>query len=137
MKTSFAVAILQKHITSGGSGLFVPMASLLDNLFTLKERNKEEWARYEERIRKTGLLILDDLGAEYHQEWVMSKVDAIISERYNRMKPIIITSNLIKAQMERRYTDRVIDRLGATSIVVNFDGESLREKQLPRGLLHG
>ncbi|MDU4960179.1 MAG: ATP-binding protein [Sporomusaceae bacterium] len=127
MKTSLAVAVLQRHIQQGGSGLFVPMASMLDNLFTMKERNREEWLRYEERIRGTSILILDDLGAEYHQEWVLSKVDSIITDRYNRMRPIIVTTNLSQAGLKGKYAERIIDRLKATSKVVNFKGESLRE----------
>lgn len=127
MKTSLAVAVLQKYLQDGGNGLFVPMASLLDNLFTMKERNKAEWVVYEEKIRSTGILVLDDLGAEYHQEWVLSKVDSIVSERYNRMKPIIITTNMSADEMKNKYAERVYDRFKGTSKVVNFKGGSLRE----------
>ncbi|QDR80214.1 IstB-like ATP binding protein [Sporomusa termitida] len=127
MKTSMAVAVLVEHLKAGHSGLFVPMVSMLDNIFTMKARNKEEWLAYEERIRNTGLLVLDDLGAEYHQEWVLSKVDAIISERYNRMQPIIITTNLSADELKGKYAERVYDRLKGTSKVINFSGKSLRE----------
>ena len=127
MKTSMAVAVLIEHLKAGHSGLFVPMVSMLDNIFTMKARNKEEWLAYEDRIRNTGLLVLDDLGAEYHQEWVLSKVDAIISERYNRMKPIIITSNLTSKGLKGKYAERVYDRLKNTSKVINFSGDSLRD----------
>lgn len=127
MKTSMAVAVLIEYLKAGHSGLFVPMVSMLDNIFTMKARNKDEWLAYEERIRNTGLLVLDDLGAEYHQEWVLSKVDAIISERYNRMKPIIITTNLTNAEIKGKYAERVYDRLKNVSKVINFSGDSLRE----------
>ena len=127
MKTSMAVAALIEHLKAGHSGLFVPMVSMLDNIFTMKARNKDEWLAYEDRIRNTGLLVLDDLGAEYHQEWVLSKVDAIISERYNRMKPIIITTNLTGDELKGKYAERVYDRLKNTSKVINFTGKSLRE----------
>lgn len=127
MKTSLAVAVLQQNIRNGSGGMFVPMSSLLDNLFTMKERNKEEWIKYEESLRKSSILVLDDLGAEYHQEWVLSKVDAIINERYNRMKPIIATTNLSNTELKGKYAERIIDRLRATSKVINFTGTSLRE----------
>ncbi|MEN6620593.1 MAG: ATP-binding protein [Smithella sp.] len=126
MKTSLAIAILQQHITQGGSGLFVPMVSMLDNLFTMKERNREEWIAYEDKVRTTGILVLDDLGAEYHQEWVLSKVDAIISERYNRMRPVIITTNLSDKALTGKYAERIIDRLRSTAKVIKFTGKSLR-----------
>lgn len=127
MKTTLAVAVLREHLAAGGSGLFVPMVSLLDNIFTKKARNMDDWLKYEDRIRNTGLLVLDDLGAEYHQEWVLAKVDAIISERYNRMRPVIVTTNLSDKQLQGKYAERIIDRLRSTAKVVNFTGKSLRE----------
>jgi DNA replication protein DnaC len=128
MKTTFAVAIIQEWIKLGYGGLFVPMASLLDNIFTLKAKNVEEWASYENKIRKTGLLILDDLGAEHTEGWVLTKVDAIISERYNRCGPIIITTNLSAEQLKKTYAERIVDRLRSTSKTITFSGKSLRGK---------
>lgn len=127
MKTSLAVAVLQKSLADGYGGLFVPMASLLDNIFTLKAKSVEEWANYEQRIRETGLLVLDDLGAEHTEGWVQTKVDAIISERYNRQLPIIVTTNLSNDQLQKTYAARVIDRLRSTAKMITFRGSSLRE----------
>lgn len=127
MKTSMAVAVLQKSLTEGFGGLFVPMASLLDNIFTLKAKSVEEWANYEQRIRETGLLVLDDLGAEHTEGWVKTKVDAIITERYNRQLPIIVTTNLGNKELNNTYAARVLDRLRSTAKMVAFRGESLRE----------
>ncbi|MEN6566361.1 MAG: hypothetical protein ABFC57_08665 [Veillonellales bacterium] len=92
----------------------------------MKERNREEWIAYEDKVRTTGILVLDDLGAEYHQEWVLSKVDAIISERYNRMRPVIITTNLSDKALTGKYAERIIDRLRSTAKVIKFTGKSLR-----------
>jgi DNA replication protein DnaC len=126
MKTSLAVAVLQEHITGGGSGLFITMSGLLDSIFTLKARNLDEWARFEQRLRETPLLVLDDLGAEHTEGWVLTKVDSIIAERYNRRLPLIITTNLDVSQLRGIYAERVIDRLRSTLQVVNFSGPSLR-----------
>lgn len=129
LKTTLAVAILRYQLERGESGMIVPMCSLIDNLFTMRERNKDEWLRYETRLRTTPLLILDDLGAENtDQKWVLAKVDSIITERYNRQKPIIITSNLTKDKLKDTYSGRIIDRLKSTSFFIVFAGESQREK---------
>ena len=94
MKTTLAVCILRATLEKGFSGLFVPMCSLMDNLFTMRTLNQEEWAKYEQRIRNTRLLVLDDFGGENtDQSWVLSKVDSILTERYNRMYPTVITTN--------------------------------------------
>jgi DNA replication protein DnaC len=128
-KTTLGVAVLQEAIMQGKGVMFVPTASLLDNIFTLKATNIEEWARYEDRLRKAGLLLLDDLGTETDKSegWVITKLDAIISERYNRMLPVLITTNLTSDGIRSKYAERIIDRLKETSLVLNFVGESMRQ----------
>lgn len=126
-KTSLAVAILQEVIRSHGGGLFIPMASLMDNLLTMSKRDVEEAVRFEKRVRSTPLLILDDLGAEYENNWVRTKVDAIITERCNRLLPVIITTNLKAEELLSTYQERVYDRLKGCSLIVNFAGESMRK----------
>jgi DNA replication protein DnaC len=133
MKTTLAVAVLLEYISRGGSGFFVTMSGLLDNIFTLKARSPDEWARFEQRLREIPLLVLDDLGAEHTEKWVLTKVDAIIAERYNRCRPVIVTTNLSTEQLQRIYAERVIDRLRSTMMVVNFSGPSLRPLETKGG----
>jgi len=128
MKTSMAVAALQYAMKNGRSGMFITMPSLLDTIFSLKDQNKEEWSNFENRLRNVDMLLLDDLGAEHTEGWVLTKVDAIISERYNRMKPLIITTNLTGDKLKSTYAARVIDRIRSTSIEITFAGASLRQK---------
>lgn len=126
MKTSMAVAVLQAGLKQGISGMFVTMPSLLDTIFTLKGTNKEELALFEQRLRTVGILLLDDLCAEHTEGWVHTKIDAIVSERYNRMKPILITSNLLPEEMRPTYNARIYDRIKSTTEVILFEGRSLR-----------
>ena len=126
-KTSLAVAILQRVIRSHGGGLFIPMASLMDNLLTMPKRDAEEAVRFENKVRSTPLLILDDLGAEYENNWVRTKVDAIITERNNRLLPVIVTTNLKAEELMSTYQERIYDRLKGSSLIVNFAGESMRK----------
>ena len=128
MKTTLAVAVLRQWLDTGHSGLIVPMCSLLDNLYTMRTLNKEEWAKYEQRLRSIPLLVLDDLGGENtDQSWVISKVDSIITERYNKMLPVIATTNLSKSELMGTYSGRIMDRLRATSKILTFKGKSQRE----------
>lgn len=129
LKTTFAAAVLRHHIDNGGSGLFVPMAALIDNLFSMRDRNKDEWIRYEMTIRGTQLLILDDLGAENtDQKWVLCKIDSIITERYNKMLPVIVTTNLSASELLGTYSGRIYDRLRSVSEIITFTGKSLRKE---------
>ena len=127
MKTTMAVAVLRQLIDAGHGGLMIPMCSLIDSLYTLRTTNREEWARYEQSIRNTRLLVIDDLGGENtDQSWVLSKVDSIITERYNRMKSVIITTNKTPQELAGTYSGRIVDRLRSTSQVLTFDGKSQR-----------
>ena len=129
MKTTLAVCILRSALEQGISGLFIPMCSLMDNLYTMRTLNREEWARYEQRIRSTRLLVLDDFGSEStEQGWVLSKVDSILTERYNKMLPTIITTNYTLEDMAGTYSGRLMDRLMSTNKVLIFDGKSHRKK---------
>lgn len=107
--------------------MFITMSGVLDSIFTLKAKSLEEWAKFEQRIRETPLLALDDLGAEHTEGWVLTKVDAIIAERYNRCRSVLITTNLTAEQLRGVYAERVIDRLRSTLKVINFSGPSLRQ----------
>ena len=127
MKTTMAVAVLRQLVESGGHGLILPMCSLIDHLYTLRTLNREEWARFEERIRATSLLIIDDLGGENtDQSWILAKVDSILTDRYNRMRPTIITTNLTRAELQNTYSGRIIDRLKSTSKLLVYHGGSER-----------
>jgi DNA replication protein DnaC len=114
MKTSMAVAAIQAGLKQGISGMFITMPSLLDTIFTLKDTSKEELVRFEDRLRNVGILLLDDLGAEHTEGWVHTKIDAIVSERYNR------------SQLEKTYAARIYDRIKSTSDLILFAGKSLR-----------
>lgn len=126
-KTSAAIAVLQYGLKRDYGGMFIGMSSLLDTIFTTKERNREEWIEFERRLRETTLLVVDDLGTEKPDGWVQIKLDAIISERYNRMKPVIVTTNLDAKELKNTYSARIIDRLRQTNRSLAFPGPSLRE----------
>ena len=88
MKTTLAVAVLRAHIDAGGFGMFVPMCSLMDNLFTMRDLSREEWARYERKVRSTPLLVLDDLGSEdTGKSWVRAR-SSVISTTAGEAPPL-------------------------------------------------
>lgn len=133
MKTSLSIAIAQSVLKQKHSVQFIPMAELLDQILTMtRKKDPSEFLQFEERLRATSLLIIDDLGAEYKQSWITNKVDAIITSRYNRMLPIIITTNLKPNELLGRYQERVYDRLKGASLVMKYEGRSLRTSPISK-----
>lgn len=127
MKTTLAICVLRKYIEQGGRGLFVPMCSMMDSLYSMKARSIDEWINYENRLRNTSLLVIDDLGSgDVSAPWVLSKVNSIITERYNRKKSIIVTTNLTKEELAKTYAGRIIDRLRSTNYYISFNGKTKR-----------
>lgn len=135
LKTSLAVAVLQRCIQLDRHAMFLTMPSLLDSIFSAKAVSSEDWRLFEDRLRRVPLLVLDDLGAEWTGGYIMTKVDAIFSERYNRQRSTIVTTNLGGTELQNRYADRIIDRLRSTCRVITFNTPcSLRESCGPLSL---
>ena len=124
LKTTLAVAVLQYCLHLGERALFLTMPSLIDSIFSAKAVSPEDWLRFESRLRQVPLLVLDDLGAEWGSSYVTSKIDAIFSERYNRRKSTIVTTNLAGQALRSRYPDRIIDRLRETTQIITFNTET-------------
>lgn len=126
-KTSIAVSILKQAMALGKGCLMISMPNLLDTMLTLSKGDNVAYLRFEQKLRNIPLLLLDDFGAEYSKsDWVPSKVESIIIDRYNRMKPIILTTNYSDAWTEKNYSQRVYDRLRGEYAVAIFNGASHR-----------
>lgn len=123
MKTTLAIAIMREVIAKGRNAYFVPMANLIDRLFS---GTPDERSKLEQKLQTVSLLVIDDLGMEYEKGWVTAKIRAIINDRYNEEKSTIITTNLEK-DINDRYVDGMLDRIASTSTFSNFNGESLRK----------
>lgn len=131
MKTTMSIAVMRTLIDDDveypSSCFFIPMTSLIDNISVMHSLSKEELARFERKIRSTDLLVIDDLGSENTEfNWVKSKIDSIITERYNRMLPCIISSNLTFEELANTYASRIIDRLRSANKALIFSGQSVR-----------
>ena len=126
MKTTIAVAVLQSVIKQGYSGYFISMPELMDTMLTMSRGDNAEFNRFQAKIKTCSLLVLDDMGAEYSTDWVLNKVDAIITNRYTSLLPVVITTNLRRSDMQERYMQRIYDRLRSTSLLLVDGGKSLR-----------
>lgn len=92
------------------------------------------------RFIEPPLLVLDDLGKERPTEWAMEQLFSIINARYDRNKPMVITTNYGGADLVKRLTPRpdasgyaddttaraIVDRLRGSSKLVRLEGQSRR-----------
>lgn len=123
-KTTYAVAIAKEAINKRFSVKFIAMASMVD---VFQNGTKEEKTILSRLLKQVSLLVMDDLGFEYDQDWIRAKIQALINERYNEMKATIYTTNLVaNGAIGERYGISIMDRLQETCRVVNFKGGSYR-----------
>lgn len=126
-KTSLGVCLLKEALKIGKWCLMISMPNLLDNMLTLSKGDSVAFMSYEQKLRNVPLLLLDDFGAEYSKsEWVAAKVESIIIDRYNRMRPIILTTNYSDSWTKDNYSQRIYDRLRGEYQEAVFMGASHR-----------
>ena len=126
-KTSIAVSLLKEVIALGKSCMMISMPNLLDTMLSLSKGDNVAFMNYEQKLRSIPLLLLDDFGAEYSKsEWVATKVDSIIIDRYNNMRSIILTTNYSENWTKDHYSQRIYDRLRGEYAEAIFFGESHR-----------
>ena len=86
--------------------------------------------------KEVPLLIVDDLGKEQCTDWSISTLYSILNERYESMRPVVITTNynsddLVKALTPRGYDSTkavaIISRLQEVSQVLTMAWEDARK----------
>ncbi len=94
-------------------------------LARLSVYDKDDRARLES-LQETGLLVLDDLGAELSHDGFRPMLDELIDIRYGDRAKTIITTNLDSASFKTRYGERISDRIRHDGLVEKCGDKSRR-----------
>lgn len=79
-----------------------------------------------ERLLRVGCLVLDDLGKEFPNAMIQSRLFELLDTRIGSRRRTAITSNFSKREFANRYGAILADRLGGNTMCEVFEGESLR-----------
>ena len=71
----------------------------------------EPYLEFFERLTSVDLLHVDDLGVEKRSDWVLEQLYAIVNERYEAQRSIVVTTNLDQAALEEEIGPRTVSRL--------------------------
>ena len=101
-KTHISTAICNELIKENVPVIFGTLTELLD-------KYKECYKNYTDGeltklYANVDLLVIDDLGVETMNEWMLSKLFVIVNERMKNELPIIITTNYDIDQLKKRLT---------------------------------
>jgi DNA replication protein DnaC len=86
--------------------------------------------------RAAWLLTIDDLGAERPSAWTAEHLYVLLNERYERMRPTLLTSNYDLGQLVSRLTptddegstrgEQLVSRIAGMTLQVPFSGDDRR-----------
>jgi DNA replication protein DnaC len=121
-KTSLAMLISKAALEGGRSVAIYSMPRLLADIrATFDDRSDRSYTELFDRLTTVDLLHIDDVGAEKTSAWVLEQLYAIINERWQEERSIIITTNLLdeelKAQIGARTVSRLEDMCGPQGVV--------------------
>jgi DNA replication protein DnaC len=131
-KTHLAIAVLQKIIDKGYSGLYYNSPNLLRDIRATFDQGSELTENdLLEEVTSTDLLVFDDVGAENSTQFVLDRFYLVINERYEAGKPIVVTTNLDHEALENRLGERIVSRLTEMCETFGpFPAEDWRRKNL-------
>ena len=94
------------------------------------DRFKSGYGQYEARGDKyleCELLILDDLGTEFSNQFTVSCIYNLLNTRINKGLPTVISTNLGAGELLSRYEDRIYSRIiGQDTVILRFLGKDNR-----------
>ena len=120
-KTTLAMLVSKETLKAGHSVAIYSLPKLLARIRATFDaaQGEESYSEFFERLCEVDLLHIDDLGAEKQTEWVLEQLYALINERYERKRPIVVTTNLSHEELEAQIGERTVSRL------VEICGEAL------------
>lgn len=128
-KDHLTTAVLRHAITRGMDVAFTRGSTLAEKMIQAGTGGD----RLDERFVRCDLLAISDFepkGKETASAMVLAGYLELIDERYRRMRPTIISSNILdRVSMAKAIGMRVVDRLLDGGIVVRMEWESARKRR--------
>lgn len=120
-KTHLALAIASEVLDKGYDVIYVSS----QHAFSRISQNRWQQDDLFESMLEADLLVLDDLGTEFLDAYVSSKLYELINARLNR--PTIYTTNICDDDLlEQRYTQKISSRLLGECHYMPFQGVDIR-----------
>ena len=127
-KTHISTAVAKTVIESGYNVIYDSAQNIVSDFE--QDRFKSGYGQYDpkaEKYMECDLLIIDDLGTEFVNQFTISCLYNLINTRQNRALPTVVSTNLTTEELISKYEGRISSRLlGAGVTVLMFDGDDYR-----------
>jgi DNA replication protein DnaC len=112
-KTSLAMLVSKAAVEAGRTVAIYSLPRLLSRIRRTYDADagEQSYLEFFERLTEVDLLHIDDLGAEKRSDWVLEQLYAIVNERYESQRSVVVTTNLDQAALEEQIGPRTVSRL--------------------------
>ena len=112
-KTTLAMLVSKAAVEGGNAVAIYSLPRLLSRIRRTydAEAGEQSYLEFFERLTEVDLLHIDDLGAEKRSDWVLEQLYAIINERYETQRSVVVTTNLSQEELEQQIGPRTVSRL--------------------------
>jgi DNA replication protein DnaC len=127
-KTTLAMLVSKTAIEAGRSVAIYSLPKLLARIRRTfeSEPGGDSYLSFFERLTSVDLLHIDDLGAEKRSDWVLEQLYALINERYEAQRSMMITTNLAHDELEDQIGIRTVSRLNQMCDEISLFGSDRR-----------
>jgi DNA replication protein DnaC len=134
-KTMIANLLLKDLVKLGYRCFGTTFASMI-SMFTSGWKSLEEQQLFEQQIKNSQILLLDDVGKEFKTKTNLaeSTFDDVLRTRIQAGRPTFMTTNMNQADMQEGYGSAVLSLLQEVSITHTFAGNDFRQKARDRSL---
>jgi DNA replication protein DnaC len=127
-KTTLAMLVSKLALEAGHSVAIYSLPKLLAHIRRTydSEPGGDSYLAFFERLTSVDLLHIDDLGAEKRSDWVLEQLYALINERYEAQRSVLVTTNLPHEELEEQIGSRTVSRLSQICDEVPLFGDDRR-----------
>src|SRR3954453_11858492 len=135
-KTTLAMLISKAALEAGKTVAIYSLPKLLARIRRTydSEPGGDSYLSLFELLTSVDLLHIDDLGAEKRSDWVLEQLYALVNERYEAQRSILITTNLPHPELKEQIGGRTISRLTQMCDEVEVRGSDQRIEARPQAV---
>lgn len=129
-KTFLSNCIARELIEGGFSVIYFSAPTLFNTIAQgTFDKNNPNAKDIQEYIYDCDLLIIDDLGTEFTNNFIVSKFFSCVNERLLNKKSTVISTNLSLDSLADLYTERAFSRITSNYTMLKLIGDDIRIKK--------
>ena len=130
-KTTLAMLVSREALDRGDTVAIYSLPRLLAEIrSTFDDETPGAYTDFLARLAQVDLLHIDDLGAEKTSPWVLEQLYAIVNDRYEAERSVVITTNLNREKLIEQIGERTVSRLEEMCELIPLFGSDNRRYEV-------